>query len=116
MDQLVPLHIGGALAGPLLTQAAGLLRRTEADAAAAAAAEAETRRRRLRQGGNSFYDDGDAVHVPGGGIDTMVLGRLLGTLGECAAAAKNAPDAAAIAGATLELVASPAVVGGLYSC
>ena len=39
----------------------------------------------------------------------MVLGRMLGTLGECCAAARNAPDAAAIAGATLELVASTAV-------
>jgi len=102
--------IGGALAGPLLAQAAGLLQRTEADAAAAAAAEAETRRRKRGRGGPGDGANADTtVHVPGGGIDAMVLGRLLGALGECAAAARHAPDAAVIAGATLELIACPAV-------
>ena len=54
-------------------------------------------------------NDEDAAHVPGGGIDAIVLGRALGALGECCAAARNAPDAATLAGATLELVASHAV-------
>jgi len=36
--------IGGALAGPLLAQAAGLVRRADDDVAAAAAAEASQRR------------------------------------------------------------------------
>jgi telomere length regulation protein len=37
------------------------------------------------------------------------MGRLLGCLGECCAAARNAPDAAKIAGAVLELSLNPAV-------
>jgi len=52
--------------------------------------------RRLNGGGID-----ESVHVPGGGIDAMVLGRLVGCLGECAAACCNAPDAAAVAGALL---------------
>ena len=87
--------IGASLAGPLLAGAVEMVRQAEERAFAAAREEAAARA------------NPDAVHVPGGGIDALVLGRTLGCLGECCAAARNAPDAAKIAGAVLELALSP---------
>ena len=87
--------IGASLAGPLLAGAVEMVRQAEERAFAAAREQAAARA------------NPDAVHVPGGGIDALVLGRTLGCLGECCAAARNAPDAAKIAGAVLELALSP---------
>ena len=83
--------VGGALAGPLLIRVSDLLKSAAADASKADAYRARP---------DASDDD---VHVPGGGIDALVLARALGALGECCAAARNAPDAAAVAAATLEL-------------
>ena len=94
--------VGGALAYPLLAHTAAMLRRAEEDAARVTAAERDAKK-------TKHPNDEDAAHVPGGGVDAVVLGRALGALGECCAAARNAPDAATLAGATLELVASHAV-------
>ena len=88
--------IGASLAGPLLAGAVEMVRQAEERAPLAAAREEAAVRA-----------NPDAVHVPGGGIDALVLGRALGCLGECCAAARNAPDAAKIAGAVLELALSP---------
>jgi telomere length regulation protein len=49
------------------------------------------------------------VHVPGGGIDAIVLGRALGALGECCASAATAANVTQLTGAVLELVSSPSV-------
>ena len=86
-----------AFAGPLLARLGALVRSADADAEAARAAERQA------------AADPDAVHVPGGGIDAIVLGRALGALGECCASAANAANAAQLAGAVLELVSSPSV-------
>ena len=73
------------------------MRSADADAEAARAAE------------RAAAAEPDGVHVPGGGIDAIVLGRALGALGECCASAANAANAAQLAGAVLELVSSPSV-------
>ena len=90
--------IGASLAGPLLARAAELVRSAENASRVTAVEDAKAK-----------LNPNTAVHVPGGGIDALVMGRLLGCLGECCAAARNAPDAAKIAGAVLELSLNPAV-------
>lgn len=86
-----------AFAGPLLARLGALVRSADADAEAARAAE------------RAAAADPDSAHVPGGGIDALVLGRALGALGECCASAANAANAAQLAGAVLELISSPSV-------
>ena len=86
-----------AFAGPLLARLGALVRAADADAEAARAAE------------RAAAADPDSAHVPGGGIDALVLGRALGALGECCASAANAANAAQLAGAVLELISSPSV-------
>ena len=75
--------VGGALAYPLLAHTAAMLRRAEEDAARVTAAERDAKK-------TKHPNDEDAAHVPGGGVDAVVLGRALGALGECCAAARNA--------------------------
>lgn len=86
-----------AFAGPLLARLGALVRAADADAEAARAAE------------RAAEADPESVHVPGGGIDAIVLGRALGALGECCASAANAANVAQLTGAVLELVSSPSV-------
>ena len=90
--------IGASLAGPLLARAAEMVHSAENASRVTAVEDAKVK-----------LNPNTAVHVPGGGIDALVMGRLLGCLGECCAAARNAPDAAKIAGAVLELSLNPAV-------
>ena len=80
-----------ALGGPLLARVPALLRR---------AADDEKKTARSDAGG------GESAHVPGSGMDAIVLGRVFGALGECCAASRNAPDAARLAAATLEAAAA----------
>ena len=86
-----------AFAGPLLARLGALVRAADADAEAARAAE------------RAAEADPESVHVPGGGIDAIVLGRALGALGECCASAANAANVTQLTGAVLELVSSPSV-------
>jgi hypothetical protein len=86
-----------AFAGPLLARLGALVRAADADAEAARAAE------------RAAEADPESVHVPGGGIDAIVLGRALGALGECCASAATAANVTQLTGAVLELVSSPSV-------
>ena len=86
-----------AFAGPLIARLGKLVQSAEKDARKQQIAEMQLKK------------DPDAVHVPGGGIDAIVLGRALGALGELCACSRNAPNAAQLSGAVLELLSNQAI-------
>jgi telomere length regulation protein len=82
-----------ALAGPLVARLGAIIRTAARDEQRARAHDLACKN-----------DPENVVHVPGGGIDAIVLGRALGALGECCAASRRAWNAPQLAGAVLEVL------------